>query len=152
MSVEQDLAAWGNHERDAPFPLFAELRARGAVHKVTLADGHDAFLVVKHDEAKAALGDPRLSKRHADRARVGRRRRGRRVAGPTFARHMLVVDPPDHTRLRRLVAAAFSVRRIEGLREHVQRSSTISSTRSRRRDHRPKSISSPRSRSHSRSP
>jgi cytochrome P450 len=42
------------------------------------------------------------------------------LPGPAFARHMLVVDPPDHTRLRRLVSAAFSVRRIEALRPHVQ--------------------------------
>ncbi len=34
---------------------------------------------------------------------------------------MLVVDPPDHTRLRRLVSAAFSVRRIEGLRPRVEK-------------------------------
>src|SRR5207247_2627831 len=42
------------------------------------------------------------------------------LPGPAFARHMLVVDPPDHTRLRRLVAAAFSVRRIEQLRPHIE--------------------------------
>jgi len=42
------------------------------------------------------------------------------LPGPAFARHMLVVDPPDHTRLRRLVSAAFSVRRIEALRPRVQ--------------------------------
>ena len=42
------------------------------------------------------------------------------LPGPAFARHMLVVDPPDHTRLRRLVAGAFSVRRIERLAPHVQ--------------------------------
>src|SRR5205823_8503826 len=42
------------------------------------------------------------------------------LPGPVFARHMLNVDPPDHTRLRRLVAAAFSVRRIEALRPRVQ--------------------------------
>jgi cytochrome P450 len=120
MNVEQDLAAWGNHDRDAPFPLFAELRERGAVHHVTLVDGHDAFLVVKHDEAKAALGDPRLSKDMHTALASGGGVVAEGLPGPTFARHMLVVDPPDHTRLRRLVAAAFSVRRIEALRDHVQ--------------------------------
>jgi cytochrome P450 len=33
---------------------------------------------------------------------------------------MLVVDPPDHSRLRRLVASAFSVRRVEGMHDRVQ--------------------------------
>ena len=42
------------------------------------------------------------------------------LPGPEFARHMLVVDPPDHTRLRRLVASAFSVRRVEALRPRVE--------------------------------
>jgi cytochrome P450 len=120
MSVEQDLAAWGSHDRDMPFELFAELRARGAVHKVTLADGHDAWLVVKHDEARAALSDHRLSKDMHTALASGGGVVAEGLPGPAFARHMLVVDPPDHTRLRRLVAAAFSVRRIEGLRTHVQ--------------------------------
>jgi cytochrome P450 len=34
--------------------------------------------------------------------------------------HMLNADPPDHTRLRRLVSAAFTARRMEGLRDRVQ--------------------------------
>ena len=60
--VTAALRAWGAHYRDDPFALFADVRRRGAVHPVTLIDGHDAWLVVCHDEARAALNDRRLSK------------------------------------------------------------------------------------------
>jgi cytochrome P450 len=119
-TIEQALAAWGAHDRDNPFPLFAELRARGPVHQVTLADGHDAWLVVRYDEALAALNDPRLSKDMHAALSSGSEVVAEGLPGPAFARHMLNVDPPDHTRLRRLVAAAFSARRIEALRPRVQ--------------------------------
>jgi cytochrome P450 len=42
------------------------------------------------------------------------------LPGPVFAKHMLAVDPPDHTRLRRLVASAFSLRRIEALEPRIR--------------------------------
>src|SRR2546430_2707858 len=61
-STEPALAAWGAYDLDNPFPLFATVRELGAVHSVTLADGHAAWLVVGHDEARAALNDPRMSK------------------------------------------------------------------------------------------
>ena len=114
------LAAWRAYNRDDPFPVFAELRKLGAVHEVTLADGHRAWLVVRYDEARAALNDPRLSKdMHATLA-TGDDLVAEGLPGPAFARHMLSVDPPDHTRLRRLVAGTFSPRRIEPLRPRVQ--------------------------------
>jgi cytochrome P450 len=118
--VEAALKAWGSDTRDDPFPLFAEVRELGPVHLVTLVDGHDAWLVVGYDEARLALNDPRLSKdMHAALALDG----GvvaEGLPGPDFARHMLAVDAPDHTRLRRLVSSAFSTRRVEGLRPRVQ--------------------------------
>jgi cytochrome P450 len=119
-TIEQSLAAWGE-VRDNPFPLFAEVRRRGPAHKVTLADGHEAWLIVGHDEAKAALNDPRISKdMHAALEQsAGVAAEG--LPGPAFARHMLAVDPPDHTRLRRLVAAAFSLRRVERLQPEIER-------------------------------
>ena len=47
--------AWGGYDQDDPFPLFAAVRERGPVHRVTLVDGHEAWLVVRHEEARAAL-------------------------------------------------------------------------------------------------
>ena len=96
------LDAWGNYDRDHPYPLFAQLQADGPVHAVTLADGHRAWLIVGHEEAKAALNHAGLSKdMHAALARDGAVV-AEGLPGPAFARHMLSVDPPDHTRLRRL--------------------------------------------------
>ena len=118
--VDAALKAWGADYRDNPFALFADVRRRGAVHPVTLVDGHDAWLVVRYDEALAVLNDQRLSKdMHAAlAANAGVVAEG--LPGPAFARHMLTVDPPDHTRLRRLASSAFSPRRIEALRPRIQ--------------------------------
>ena len=114
------LASWGDHDRDDPFPLFARVRAAGPVHEVRLADGHPAWLVVGHDEAKAALNDPRLSKdMHAALARSGEVV-AEGLPGPALARHMLAVDPPDHTRLRRLAMPAFGRRRVAALEDRVR--------------------------------
>ena len=94
------LDAWGGYDRDNPFPLFARVRAAGPVHEATLPDGQRAWLVVRHAEARAALNDPRLPKdMHAALARDGAVV-AEGLPGPAFARHLLSVDPPDHTRLR----------------------------------------------------
>ena len=114
------LDAWGDYDPDDPYPLFAQVQADGPVHQVTLADGHRAWLIVRHEEAKAALNHPGLSKdMHAALARDGAVV-AEGLPGPAFARHMLSVDPPDHTRLRRLTSAAFSRPRIAALRPRIQ--------------------------------
>jgi len=114
------LDAWGDYDRDDPYPLFAQVQADGPVHEVTLADGHRAWLIAGHEEAKAALNHAGLSKdMHAALARDGAVV-AEGLPGPAFARHMLSVDPPDHTRLRRLTSAAFSRPRIAALRPRVQ--------------------------------
>jgi cytochrome P450 len=114
------LDAWGGYDRDDPYPLFARVQADGPVHEVTLADGHRAWLILRHAEARAALGHAGLSKdMHAALARDGAVV-AQGLPGPAFARHMLSVDPPDHTRLRRLTSAAFSRPRIAALRPRVQ--------------------------------
>ena len=114
------LDSWGDYDRDDPFPLFAQVRSAGPVHEVTLADGHPAWLVVGHEQARAALNDSRLSKdMHAALARSGQVV-AEGLPGPALARHMLVVDPPDHTRLRRLAMPAFGRRRVNALETRVR--------------------------------
>ncbi|MEV6847934.1 cytochrome P450 [Actinoplanes sp. NPDC051411] len=88
----------------------------GPIREIELPDGARAWLVSRYDEARQALNDPRLSKT-APGARVGPI--GEETRAATF-RHMLATDPPDHTRLRRLVSAAFTARRIEALRPRIQ--------------------------------
>lgn len=113
-------ASWGSYDRDNPFGLFASVLDRGPVHPVTLVDGHAAYLIAGYDAARAALNDARFSKdmqaamaRSSEVVAPG-------LPGPDFARHMLAVDPPHHTRLRKLVSGAFTPRRVERLRPRVQ--------------------------------
>jgi cytochrome P450 len=120
MNVTESIAEWGNYDRDNPFPLFAAVRQLAPVHAVTLADGHDAWLVVGYDEARVALNEPRFSKDMHAALATGDGVVAEGLPGPSFARHMLSVDPPDHSRLRRLVSTAFTPRRVEALRPRVQ--------------------------------
>ena len=94
-----------------PHPVYAEWRRSGPVRRVRLPNGVDAWLVTRYEDARRALADPRLSKT---------RRSGDEPTYAAVSRHMLAADPPDHTRLRRLVAAAFTMRRIEALRPRIE--------------------------------
>ncbi|MER5464737.1 cytochrome P450 [Streptomyces sp. NPDC002668] len=106
----------GEHGADFvanPYPYYARLRESGPVHEVRLPNGEEIWLIVGHEEARTALADPRLSKSPAT---IGATMLDERVIGP----HLLVLDPPDHTRLRKLVVREFTARRVESLRPRIQ--------------------------------
>lgn len=100
-----------------------ELRALGPVRQVRLRDGAPVWVVTRYDEARAALSDARLSKDAAaghavvDAKTSSDVRRGELTRALTA--HMLNTDPPDHTRLRKLVMQAFTPRRVQNLRPRV---------------------------------
>jgi cytochrome P450 len=98
-----------------PYPLYAQLREQGPVHRVTAPDGTGVWLVVGHEEVRAALTDPRLRNdvRHSSTWEDD--------GGYAVGLNMLQTDPPRHTRLRKLVAREFTTRRIEALRPGIQR-------------------------------
>jgi cytochrome P450 len=117
---EVALDRWGDYDRDHPFELYDRVREAGPVHDVTLADGHRAFLVLGYAAAREALNHPDLSKNMLDALATGGAVVAEGLPGPAFARHMLSVDPPDHTRLRRLAAGAFRRARLEALEPRIR--------------------------------
>ncbi|WP_053912973.1 cytochrome P450 [Streptomyces sp. SCSIO 75703] len=116
-----------------PHEALAGLRRTAPAVPVTTPNGLRTWLVTGYEHARALLADPRLSKD----MRVGRdlipqnftdpdKRReflaesGERSQFPhVLSVHMLDSDPPDHTRLRRLVGRAFTARRVESLRPRI---------------------------------
>ncbi len=115
-----DWGGWSPEVRDDPFPYFAAARSRCPVQPVRLADGHDAWVVLGHDAARQALNDKRLSKDMLAALEGDPDVVAEGLPGPAFSRHMLNVDPPDHTRLRRLVARAFVPSRVAALEPAVR--------------------------------
>ncbi|MBN0044566.1 cytochrome P450 [Streptomyces actuosus] len=102
--------------QENPHPVYAQLRERGPVHRVRMpapAQEQVAWLVVGHEEARAALADPRLAK---DGNKLGITFLDEEQIG----KYLLVTDPPQHTRLRKLVSRAFTMRRVEALRPRIQ--------------------------------
>ncbi|MER6347322.1 cytochrome P450 family protein [Streptomyces sp. NPDC001595] len=111
-----DLAALGESFTRDPYPVYARLRAQGPVHRIRMPEGGArAWLVVGYEAGRAALADSRLTK---DWSRASPELPlGAVSSGP----HMLRSDPPDHTRLRKLVAREFTARRVEELAPRVQK-------------------------------
>ncbi|WP_434598893.1 cytochrome P450 family protein [Streptomyces sp. A5-4] len=97
-----------------PYPHYARLREAGPLHRIKTRDFDMVWLIVGHEEARRTLADPRLGK---DWRTSGM---WEATTNPINA-NMLEMDPPHHTRLRKLVAREFTARRVEALRPEVQR-------------------------------
>jgi cytochrome P450 len=106
-----------------PPPDLKELQEEGPLAKVSLPDGTTAWLVTRYADQRALLADPRLS---SDASRPGypsgvprpvdasgERRR------PTIS--FILMDDPEHARLRRMVTAPFAIKRIAAMRPAVQK-------------------------------
>jgi cytochrome P450 len=107
---------------DDPYPQLDALREAGAVHR---DERLDRFLVTRHAAVRACLRDRRLGRnfRHLGTEAEFK-------AKPLDPRwqdfwdverwSLLFLEPPDHTRIRKLVAAAFTPRAVESMREPAE--------------------------------
>lgn len=105
--------------RADPYPLMAAVRAAGPVPIGPLP----GVVLARHRDIAAVFRDPAIS---ADRmrspafaARVAALGAAASGAPSQLNRSFLFLDPPDHTRLRRLVSQAFTARVVEGLAPRI---------------------------------
>lgn len=100
-----------------PYQVWAGVRDTAAAVRVDLPDGSPVWLVTRYADVRALLADPRLS---VDKASGNGSWRGFSLP-PALDANLLNMDPPNHTRIRRLVSQAFTPRRVESLRPLIQR-------------------------------
>jgi cytochrome P450 len=92
-------------------PQFAKFREQEPVAQVVLPAGDQVWLVTRHADVRLVLSDQRFSRAAAEAPDAPK-------LGPfsPSPQTMLGMDPPDHTRLRRMVSRAFTRTRLEDLR------------------------------------
>ena len=92
--------------RDDPYPVYEQLRARGPLAPTRLGN----WVSTSHEVCSQVLRDRRL----------GVRPEGSAPDADGFDLSFLELNPPDHTRLRRLVAPAFSPKQVAGYRPRIE--------------------------------
>lgn len=97
-----------------PGPELRELMAKCPVNKVRLPNDSTAWLVTGFKETREVMADQRYS-----RALVSAPGRPMYGVEASLANGMVAMDPPEHTRLRKLVAGAFAEKRIRAMRPHI---------------------------------
>jgi cytochrome P450 PksS len=96
-----------------PHPIYAKLRSEAPVYQMDSG----SWLLTRYDDCEALQGDSRFAK---DYEQVDSSTSFRSSPMGMINRHMLTVDPPDHTRLRGLVHKAFTPRIINEMNARVQ--------------------------------
>lgn len=116
------------HQVDAgfgqdPYPFLNELTQAGPVHRVTLPDGTESWWLTRHKEVAECLNDyERFSNQvHHAVADVEIQNSQALIRKDDLLRLVMINrDPPDHTRMRKLVVREFGASRIEALRPRIQ--------------------------------
>ncbi len=117
---------WAKETRANPQALYEQMRLEDPIHRaIGPISGKNFWFLTRYDDCVSFLKDARFGKqieKHLPPEKV-KEWRGDGEPDPAFAaidRHLLNLDPPDHTRLRALVHKAFTPRMVENLRPRIQ--------------------------------
>ncbi|HTJ44947.1 MAG TPA: cytochrome P450 [Kofleriaceae bacterium] len=103
-----------------PFPIYKRLRDEDPVH---WSDSYGGWIVTRYDDVARCLKDPRMSARRAEAMWDRMPPELRAATVPlqrAFSLWMLMMDPPDHTRIRSLVSRAFAPSLVQGLAPRIR--------------------------------
>lgn len=111
-----------------PYRGFSRIREEAPVTLGTLADGRNIWVVTRYDDVTGVLTDGRFvsNSRSVPGSTTDRHAESLTWLGlpeeliPYLAHAITQLDPPDHTRLRRLVTREFSARRVAALRPRIR--------------------------------
>jgi cytochrome P450 len=102
-----------------PPPALRELHDQARISRVKLWDGSTPWLVGGYEDQRALLADPRMS---ADNQHAGYPQQSPGIKARRARQNIFIsMDDPEHAAQRRMVTAAFSIRRVEALRPAIQR-------------------------------
>ncbi|MEV1085050.1 cytochrome P450 [Streptomyces sp. NPDC050211] len=104
-----------------PAPAMVARRQEGPVVRVRLWDGSTPWLVTGYAEHRAVLSDPRVSVVPTTPGMPRLSPSEAQAEATASALSFILMDDPEHARLRRMVTGAFSVKRIETMRPVAQR-------------------------------
>lgn len=107
--------------RRNPLPIYAKLREQEPLTRIVdPMRGLSYWLFTRYDDCTEILKDPRFGKDQKRLSAEAAQRSGYFDELAMLGQHLLGTDPPDHTRLRSLIAKAFTPARIEGLRPRIR--------------------------------
>ncbi|MGL5839120.1 MAG: cytochrome P450 family protein [Sphingorhabdus sp.] len=104
-----------------PFPAYAWLRAETPICRMAVSSRETSVFVTRYADVSALLKDKRFAKDPANALTPEQLAGQRRIPGflSPLTRNILALDDPDHARLRRLVQAVFTPRRMAALEAQV---------------------------------
>src|SRR5437016_9672429 len=100
-----------------PYPLYHRLRTEDPVHWDPFLH---AWVVTRYPDVIRVLHDFSADRTPTPEQLSSMNLSALNPIAQVMVRQMLFMDPPDHTRLRALASAAFTPRRVERLRFHIQ--------------------------------
>src|SRR5688500_11053039 len=115
---EVDILNPDNYVDEVPHEMFATLRREAPVSRQPVGDGRDVWCVTCHDDLVAVNRDPKTFSSWLGGATINMDADQGNLE--TQRMMMLNMDPPEHTKLRKIVNKGFTPKMIRALQDHLE--------------------------------